>query len=346
MPSGIYKRNMNWSQSDIEKLKELYKTKTAKEVSEILGRSPLAVKSKIDALRLKKTKEQKRQVYKKVAAERETLFNEDEIETVVNLYKRFTVPEIAGMLGKSRSAVKSLISRLKVTLPAEEAKTRRKKSNPGLWSKEEEEFLIRNFTKMTVREIAEKLNRSKFSVKGKVTQLRLKLPEETRLERKRIGQFKKGMKPVFRHPKGFSFYPQNEYKKGNIPHNTKYDGAISIRTMTSKGRRYKYKWIRISKGVWKLLHKHLWEKENGPVPEGHCIWFKDGDRLNAKIENLELITMEESAKRNRASDGMIASYITSGNRKMSEEILKKYPELIELKRKQLELRKEANERSN
>lgn len=50
---------------------------------------------------------------------------------------------------------------------------------------------------------------------------------------------------------------------------------------------------------WKLLHVLNWERANGrPVPDGHCLWFRDGDRMNVQPENLELITRAEGMRRN------------------------------------------------
>lgn len=50
---------------------------------------------------------------------------------------------------------------------------------------------------------------------------------------------------------------------------------------------------------WKPLHVLNWERANGrPVPEGHCLWFRDGNRMNVEPGNLELITRRENMSRN------------------------------------------------
>lgn len=85
------------------------------------------------------------------------------------------------------------------------------------------------------------------------------------------------------------------FQKGHLPHNTKSDGEISLR-VDSRG--YQYKHIRTSVGVWKHLHVHNWEKENGPVPEGFIVVFKSADKMNCEVSNLELITREENMVRN------------------------------------------------
>lgn len=49
---------------------------------------------------------------------------------------------------------------------------------------------------------------------------------------------------------------------------------------------------------WQAVHVLLWVEHNGPIPEGSVVVFKDGDRKNIVIENLEMITRGELALRN------------------------------------------------
>jgi hypothetical protein len=52
---------------------------------------------------------------------------------------------------------------------------------------------------------------------------------------------------------------------------------------------------------YKSKHVHIWEKENGPVPEGHVVAFRDKEkkgRSDISIEDLELITRAENMRRN------------------------------------------------
>lgn len=50
--------------------------------------------------------------------------------------------------------------------------------------------------------------------------------------------------------------------------------------------------------VWPLLNRYVWEQAKGPIPPKHTICFKDGDRSNCKLENLELVSRADLAKRN------------------------------------------------
>ena len=86
------------------------------------------------------------------------------------------------------------------------------------------------------------------------------------------------------------------FKKGHKPHNAKIDGYISKRLDKRNGRTYLY--IRISEGKWEEYHRYVWEKQNGKIPAGMNLIFKDGNTLNCNIDNLELLTNAELMKRN------------------------------------------------
>ncbi|HHG6032379.1 TPA: HNH endonuclease signature motif containing protein, partial [Pseudomonas aeruginosa] len=49
---------------------------------------------------------------------------------------------------------------------------------------------------------------------------------------------------------------------------------------------------------WKGMHILLWEEHFGPIPTGHCVCFKDNNKQNVVIDNLELITRAERMRRN------------------------------------------------
>lgn len=49
---------------------------------------------------------------------------------------------------------------------------------------------------------------------------------------------------------------------------------------------------------WRLVHLLVWEAANGPVPPNHAVAFKDGNKQNISIDNLELISRAELMRRN------------------------------------------------
>jgi hypothetical protein len=50
--------------------------------------------------------------------------------------------------------------------------------------------------------------------------------------------------------------------------------------------------------IWPLLNRHVWEQHNGAIPPGHAVCFKDGDRGNCDVANLELVSRADLARRN------------------------------------------------
>lgn len=49
---------------------------------------------------------------------------------------------------------------------------------------------------------------------------------------------------------------------------------------------------------WRAVHLLVWEAANGPLPPGHAVAFKDGNRRNVALDNLELISRRELMLRN------------------------------------------------
>ena len=134
------------------------------------------------------------------------------------------------------------------------------------------------------------------------------------------------------------------FRKGNLPTNTLFDGAIRAR----KGSNNKqYYWIRLSLANWMPLHRYLWGQERGEIPKGGIIRFRDGNTLNCSLDNLELISRKENAERNikeegqnpaqRLTDGYIKAILATNTGMNKEQVT---PEMIELKRTQLLLNRE------
>jgi len=85
------------------------------------------------------------------------------------------------------------------------------------------------------------------------------------------------------------------FKPGHKPHNTKHDGHISIRR-DKTGR--EYAWVRVREGEYRLLHRVVWEENNGPIPRNMVVTFKNGNTMDCILENLELLTKEQNMLRN------------------------------------------------
>lgn len=200
------------------------------------------------------------------------------------------------------------------------------------WTVDEDNFLQDNYEIMSAKEIGIKLNRTLLSVKS-------------RLLRLGITKSKKALKAIRSKPNS------GQFRKGRVA-----DHGLPIGSIT-KWRHTKgefFLWIKLrdndtvnSLENWKMLHLHVWEVSHGPVPAGHLITFKDGDRLNCELTNLEMISQQEIMKRNSASlnmtDKYVAMTITGFRRSNEVSTLLEFPELIDLKRQQLILNQALKE---
>lgn len=104
----------------------------------------------------------------------------------------------------------------------------------------------------------------------------------------RDGRYEKGNIP---HPNsGLKVPNATSFKKGSVPANVRpmfseritKDGYIEMKVPeknphTGADTRFKLKHI------WR------WEQENGPLPKSHAVVFKDGDRQNCDLNNLECV---------------------------------------------------------
>ncbi len=88
---------------------------------------------------------------------------------------------------------------------------------------------------------------------------------------------------------------KTSFQKGQLPHNTLYDGAMRTRKDKS-GLSYQY--IRVGKAKWELLHRHVWQQHYGPIPADKVVAFKDGNQLNCQPDNLKLLTFNDNMLRN------------------------------------------------
>lgn len=167
-----------------------------------------------------------------------------------------------------------------------------------------------------LRRLAGSMSRKQLAAHFGTTDAGIKQAMKTRgIKTGRTGKFKPGNVPWSKGqkmPAGWG--GATRFKKGQLPHNTRKDGDISIRSYNSG---HKYKYIRISLKRWELLHRVNWVKAYGPIPNGMLVAFKDGNQMNCEPDNLFLETVEDHMRRNtihrydpqlRAAIRQLASY--------------------------------------
>jgi hypothetical protein len=166
-------------------------------------------------------------------------------------------------------------------------------AKPINWTPEELAWIEKN--KLMVRPEAYKLFCQTFSRTNIKFSAYAELCKRKGWRTGRTGQFSKGSVPANKGKK-MPFNANSaktQFKKGHLSgfakENKKPIGAKVIREdgyvyqkMNNDLPYYKR---------WSVVHVMLWEKINGPKPDGHCLKCIDGDRTNTDPDNWELINL-------------------------------------------------------
>lgn len=290
-----------WSNEQIQFLKKNYPLHGTVFCAENLGKTTTAVKSKAKVLNL-------------ITGFRISETHGKFIARNIHLRNK----EIADLLQIKEHRVRNYVNRHKL-----------RKATWTYFSKEETEFVKKNYGTLSWAEIAEAIGRSTDSVRNKAKLLNLK-------------RTKKQHRAICLRTSSHTWF-----EKGHQPVNTKSDGAISQRT-DSNGNTYKY--IRISMHNWAMLHVYNWEKINGPVPEGKILRSKNGNQLDCDPANWYPIDRAthldlNNNGRKTLEDNYIVKLLSRRNAEL-EPLIAAQPELIQLKRNQLKLRRAINEHND
>jgi len=177
------------------------------------------------------------------------------------------------------------------------------------WTPEEVALLVELYPDTLTNIVAEKLGKSLYAVRNKVSNLGLKKSRNFMVENGRrlmvhpvsiANRYKKGRasenkgkkQTEFCSPEGIERSKATRFKKGQLPHNTK---EIGYERVDNEG----YILIKTElRGKLKLKHREVWKQHYGSIPKGHNVQFKDGNRQNCAIENLYLISRNEQVRKN------------------------------------------------
>lgn len=173
------------------------------------------------------------------------------------------------------------------------------------FTRKEDNFLKRNYLSVPAKTMSRMLKRSESCARQRMKLLGIVVPPEVIQKFREQSYFKKGnvsrnkglKQTEYMSAEAIARCSVHRFKAGHKPKNTcDKDGEIRIRKDSKTGIPYQY--IRVSIANWKELHRYNWEKENGPIPKGMVVAFKNGNSLKAENDNLELITMAENMRRN------------------------------------------------
>ena len=167
------------------------------------------------------------------------------------------------------------------------------------YTEEEHKFLQSFIFGHSYREIVEAFNKE---FGGDLTLKRLKSYIHNRhLNTGRTGRFEKGHIPANKgkHTLSVGRMVETQYKKGNLPHNTKpigyerlsKDGYIEVKIKMRPSPHANDNFV--------PKHRLIWEQHYGAIPKGSKIMFLDGDKRNIDIENLAVVTSRENLELTR-----------------------------------------------
>ena len=189
-----------------------------------------------------------------------------------------------------------------------------------LWNPEDDELLRARFPHERTEKLARELCRTTIAVSARATilglhksQAYLASPAACRLRRgDNVGapfRFKKGHAPA---NKGLR---RPGWHRGRMKETQFKPGVPSWRTMPIGATRWvktngrpnapAYLWRKVSDiqdvpwtRNWRQVHNLLWESEHGPIPAGHIVVFRNHDRADIRLENLELVSRADLMRRN------------------------------------------------
>lgn len=168
------------------------------------------------------------------------------------------------------------------------------------WTEEERSILVKMYPHHAAKEIAAVLGRNTSSVYNQARLLGVK-PTRERLQqagrmlsqdaRSAATRFKKGNIPATKGKRlsqeVYEKIRPTMYKKGHTPVNRREVGSERV-------SRDGYVEVKVAEpNKWMLKHRVVWEQANGPIPKGHNIQFRNGDKTDIRLENLYIISRQE-----------------------------------------------------
>lgn len=229
------------------------------------------------------------------------IFTKQEQDYIFDNYLKISSNKIGDKLGYRGAIVRKFMKENHLIVSVDLSKKFRSDALNGRTSftDNETQFVKDNYLVIPVKRIAKKLGKRGCAVNIRLRQLGLVIPKNLIEKRKRESQFNKGQVAFNKGMKQTEFMSKasisktiaTRFKKGNVPHNTNYNGHERI---TKDG----YIEIRIDKCEYRLKHLFEWEKLNGKLPKGYCLRSLDGDKLNTAPENWKLITRSKNMEMN------------------------------------------------
>ena len=178
------------------------------------------------------------------------------------------------------------------------------------WTPAEDEILRQRYPHELTLDIARDLGRSLSSVYGRAERLELSKTTELRQATGRMSsthpntiasRFKPGLTAWNKGMKGLQTGGvETQFKKGHRngralenyqpigAERISKDGYLERKTNDDMPLQKR----------WRAVHLLIWEAAHGPLPKGHAIRFKNGDKTDIQLSNLELLSRADNMRRN------------------------------------------------
>lgn len=187
-------------------------------------------------------------------------------------------------LEKTRSEIKGVLSNKKINCGRKTGSIL--KGRVRMCTPAQKELIVEWYKTLSRKELTEKFN-SEFGKNITVGQMTAFLKNH-KIKSGRTGYYESGQVPFNKGTKGVMKPNKTSFKKGQTAYNYRPLGSERVNV---EG----YVEVKIaSPGTWGLKQRYVWEQNNGPIPKGYNVRFKDGDRLNCDIDNLLLVSDSEN----------------------------------------------------
>lgn len=187
-------------------------------------------------------------------------------------------------LEKTKSEIKGVLSNKKITCGRKTGSIL--KGRVRMCTPEQKKLVAKWYKTLSRKELTEKFN-SEFGKNITVGQMTGFLKNH-KIKSGRTGHYEAGLVPHNKGTKGLMKPNKTSFKKGQKAFNHKpvgtervnVEGYLEIKTAEPS--------------TWSLKQRHVWQLKHGPIPKGHNIRFRDGDKLNCDIDNLLLVSDSEN----------------------------------------------------
>jgi hypothetical protein len=171
------------------------------------------------------------------------------------------------------------------------------------WTPEQDAILRNQYPDMRAADVAAALGIRLTSLYARAKRLGLTKSDEFknssasgRLDgvRGSATRFASGHVPWTKGQKGIRLSPDTEFKRGERP--------VNYMAVGSEKLHMGYVWLKIADGgwpeAWRPKHHVIWERSHGAAPPvTHLLSFRDRDRNNFALDNLELISKADWMRR-------------------------------------------------